>query len=213
MIVKKYLVVLLTLALCGCGESSSGAKQQVDIQDPECVVNPYLDPSYADFCQKNVLAAKLYQIGGSRSHLYEAYFPDGDLQLVYMSHGMIPHRTELRFTTTVGRAPLSLIVDKDSWEPVEGSRRLYRDKNNVYCFRQRNTGAGNLLVLEEIDADKVVSVEDYKSSDPDIDRELQERKTEFPDLIETDGTYLIDMFCGVVTFEDFLTRSEKYERR
>lgn len=213
MTVKKNLVALMALTLSGCGESSLGTKQQADIQNSECIDSPYLDPSYADLCQKNVLAAKLYQIGGSRSHLYEAYFPDGDSQLVYMSHGMIPQRTELRFTTTAGHAPLSLVVDKDSWEPVEGSLRLYRDKNNVYCFRQRSTGDGNLRVLEEIDADKLISVENYKSSDPEFDRELQERKTEFPDLIETDGTHLIDMFCGVVTFEDFLTRSEKYRRR
>ena len=211
MIVRKHLIVLLTLAISGCGQFSSDAKQQTSNQAEDCIVSPYLDSNYTNFCQKNVLAARLYRIGGYKSHLYEAYFEDGSSQLVFMSHVMEP-KSQLNFIITASHTPLSLVVDKDSWKPVDGTP-FYRDKSNVYCLRQRHTGDGNLWVLEEIDGDKLVSVANYKSSDSSFDRELQERKTEFPDLVATDGAYLIDMFCNVLTFEDFLTRTEKYRLR
>jgi len=120
---------------------------------------------------------------------------------------------QLHIIATVGNVPLTLVVDKASWKSVGGSRNLFKDKNNVYCFRQRYTGQRLLLTLDEVDAEKLVLIDDYKSADPDLDRELRERKTEFPDLVATDGTVLIDMFCSIVTFEDFVTRSDRYQRR
>jgi len=184
---------------------------QVKPSKKKCLENPNLDPTYADFCQRDVLAAKLYKVGGFESRLHEAVFEDGETQLVYMAYDITPSPS-LHFITTVGRAPLTLIIDKNSWQSVE-ALPYFRDKNNTYCFRQRHTGPGNLWILKEVNADTLVSVKDYKSSDPDFDRELQERRREFPDLVATDGTLLIDLFCNVLTFEDFLTRSEKYQRR